>query len=235
MNASTAPKIDARTAAKAVIIGLFVLMQVVLVFFVRYDTLDMDIRPNNQPSPDFYGPIDIGETFVATGANIRRIDLLMGTHDYKVSYPVRFELFEIGSSRTLAAASAVDASVLRNNFYNTFRFPTVRRTRGKKFLFRLLAPEATAANAMAVWMNTGDIYPDGMMMYNGALGANDLTFRVYSLRTVASELGRITAKNPGILSSPGLFVLVVLLLEAALIWTLGSLVDRIFTRQEPHV
>jgi len=235
VNASTAPKTDARTVAKAVIIGLFVLMQVVLVFLVRYDTLDMDIRPNNHPSPDFYGPIDIGETFVATGANIGRIDLLMGTHDYKVSYPVRFELYEIGASRTLAAASETGASALRNNFYNTFRFPTVRKTRGKKFLFRLLAPEATAANGMAVWMNTEDIYPDGMMMYNGAFGRNDLTFRVYSLRTVASELGRITAKNPGILSSPGLFVLVVLLLEAALIWTLGTLVDRIFNRQEPHV
>lgn len=230
-----APKPAARLIARTAIIGLFVVMQAVLVFFVRYDTLDMDIRPNTLPSPDFYGTIDIGQTFVAEGANIGRIDLLFGTHGYSASYPIGFELFETGPSRTLVASSGIDASALSNNLFNTFRFPTVRRTRGKTYLLRLSAPSATGENAMAVWMNEGDVYPSGMMMYNGVLGPGDLIFRVYSRRTIVSELGRIVRKNPGFLGSPVFFLFVILLLEAALIWTLASIVDRIFERRGPDV
>ncbi len=222
------PKPDARKIATAAVIGLFIAMQVVLVVFIRYDTLDMDIRPNTQPSPDFYGAIDIGETFVAEGKNIGRIDILFGTHGYSVSYPIRFELYETSPARALVAESGIAAAALRNNLFSTFRFPTVRGTRGKPYLFRLLAPEATAANAMAIWMNPGDIYPAGMMLYNGVLGPGDLIFRVYSRRTVLAEFGRIVRKNPGFLGSPVLFAAVILLLEAALIGALRSIVGRMF-------
>lgn len=230
-----APRPDTRLIVRTAIIGLFVVMQAVLVIFVRYDTLDMDIRPNTQPSPDFYGTIDIGQTFVAEGANIGRIDLLFGTHGYSASYPIGFELYEAGPSRILVASSGIDASALRNNLFNTFRFSAVRGTRGKTYLFRLSAPSATAANAMAIWMNEGDVYPDGRMMFNGVLGPGDLIFRAYSRRPIVSELGRIVRKNPGFLGSPVFFVFVILLLEAALIWTLGSIVDRIFERRGQDV
>jgi hypothetical protein len=88
---------------------------------------------------------------------------------------------------------------------------------------------------MALWMNNGNIYPGGTLMINGAPASGDLIFRVYARRTVASELGRIVAENPGPLGSPVLFVFVILLLEAALLWTIVSIVDRIFERRDSHV
>jgi hypothetical protein len=226
---------DTRTIARTAVVGAFILMQIVLVALVRYDTLDMDIGPNTQPSPDFHGPIDIGQTFVAAGANIGRIDLLFGTHGRVASYRIGFELYETGSPDRLIASSGIEAAALRNNLYNEFRFPTVRRTRGRSYRLRLTAPSAGPENAVAIWTNAGDILPGGTMLYNGAPSPGDLTFRVYSRRTIVSELSRVVRKNPGVLGSPVLFVVVVLLLEAALIWTLLSIVDRIFERRESHV
>jgi hypothetical protein len=226
---------DARTIALAAVIGVFLLMQVVLVFAVRHDTLDMDVGPNTQPSPDFYGTIDIGQTFVAAGPNIGRIDLLFGTHERVSSYRIGFELYEVGTPNRLVATSKIEAGGLLNNLFNTFRFPTVRGTRGKTYLVRVVAPSAIPANAVALWMNGGDILPGGTMIYNGAPSPGDLAFRVYARRTIVSELSRIVGKNPGFLGSPIFFVLVILLLEAALVWTLYSIVDRIFERRGPHV
>ena len=224
-----------RKAVLAAVIGAFVLMQVVLVFAVRYDTLDMDVGPNTQPSPDFSGTISIGQTFVAAGANIARIDLMFGTHDRKPSYRIGFELFDAGRPDTPLAVSGIEAAAVRNNLFNEFRFPTVRGTRGRTFLLRLLAPAAVSADAVALWTNPADIHPGGTMMYNGAPAPGDLMFRVYSRRTIISELGRLVQKNPGPLGSPLLFIIVILLLEASLIWTLWSIVDRIFARRGPHV
>jgi hypothetical protein len=226
---------DNRILVRSLIVGLFVLMQAILVVFVKHDVLDMNIRPNTQPSLDFYGAIDIGQTFRAEGANIGRIDLLFGTHGRRVSYPVGFELYEIGPSKTLVATSGIDASSLRDNLFQAFRFPVVRGSRGKRYLIRLFASSATAANAMAIWKNSADIYPDGTMVYNGAPDSGDLIFRVYSRRAIASELGRIVAGNPGVLGSPALFAAVVLLLEAAFIWALAAIVDRIMERRDGDV
>jgi len=223
---------EARTIALAVVIGLFVLMQVVLAVVLRVDTLDMDVGPNNQPSPDFFGPTDIGQTFAAAGENIGRIDLLFGTHGRSGTYRIGFELYEAGPPEAIVATSEIEASGLRNNLFNTFRFPAVRGTRGRAFRIRLAAPAATASDAVALWTNGGDILPDGTFFYNGAPAAGDLVFRVYSRRTAVSELARVVGRNPGVLSSPILFVLVLLLLEASLIWTLVSIVDRVFERRD---
>jgi hypothetical protein len=235
MTDAKTPARETRILVRSVVVGLFVLMQAILVFFVKHDTLDMDIRPNTRPSPDFYGAIDIGQTFVARGANIGRIDLLFGTHGRAVSHRIGFELYETGAAKTLVAESGIDGAALRDNLFGAFRFDVVRGTRGKRYLIRLVAPEATAADAVAVWTNSDDVYRDGTMMYNGAPDPGDLIFRVYSRRTIASEFGRITAKNPGILGSPALFGLVILLLEAAFIWALASIVDRILERGDGDV
>jgi hypothetical protein len=214
------------------VIGAFILMQVILVAVAKHDTLIMNTWPNTNPSPDFWGACDIGQTFVSSSPNIGRIDLFFGTHGRSASYRIGFELFEAGAPPILLAASGIEASALRNNLFNEIRFPTVRGTRGKRLYFRLLAPEATAADAMALWMNTGDILPDGAMIYNGAPASGDIIFRVYARRTILSELGRIVAGNPGLLGRPALFVVVILLLEAAFIWALAAIVDRILERRD---
>jgi hypothetical protein len=225
----------APTSRRAVVlfsvIGAFVLMQVILVAVVKRDTLYMNVWPNTHPSPDFWGSCDVGQTFVSSSPNIGRIDLFFATHGRDAPYRIMFELFEDGNPRRILASSSIDGSALRNNLFNEFRFPVVRGIRGKKLFFHILAPSATPANAMALWMNTGDILPEGSMIYNGAPAAGDLIFRVYARRTIASELGRIVAHNPGLLGRPALFVVVALLLEAAFILALAALVDRILERR----
>lgn len=231
MTDAKTPARETRTIVRTVTVGLFVLMQAVLVFFVKHDTLDMNIRPNTRPSPDFHGAVDIGQTFLAAGANIGRIDLLFGTRGRAVSHRIGFELYEIDAAKTLVAESGIDGAALRDNLFGAFRFDVVRGSRGKRYLIRLVAPGATAADAVAVWTNPDDVYPDGTMMYNGAPDPGDLIFRVYSRRTIAAELGRVVARNPGILGRPALFAVVILLLEAAFIWALASIVDRILERR----
>lgn len=232
MTDAKAASTSRRAVVLSVVIGAFVLMQVMLVAVAKVDTLYMSTWPNTDPSPDFWGSCDIGQTFVSSSPNIGRIDLFFGTHGRAASYRIGFELFEAGAPPTILAVSSIEASSLRNNLFNEFRFPTVRGTRGKKLFVRLLAPDATAADAMALWMNAGDVLPDGTMVYNGVPASGDLIFRVYARRTILSELGRITARNPGILGRPELLVVIILLLEAAFIWALASIVDRILERRD---
>jgi hypothetical protein len=229
------PAPDVRKIVLAAVIGLFLAMQVVLVGFVRHDTLYADFEPNTNPTPDFWGACDVGQTFVCPSPNIGRIDLSFGTHNRTTDYRVRFELFEGWPPGNLLASTEIDGLTLRNNLFTEFRFPTVRGTKGKRLFFHVLAPEATAANASALWKSVPDIVPDGTMIYSGAPDPGDLIFRVYARRTVLSELGRIVAGNPGPLNRPVVFVFVILLLEAALVWTLVSVVDRILVRRNPDV
>ena len=227
-NAASSPR---RSIVFPLVVGSFVLAQVLLVAVARHDTLSVSVWPNTNPAPDFWGARDIGQTFVSSCPNIGRIDLFFGTHGRAASYRIVLELFETGAPDRILASSAVEASSLRNNLFNEFRFPAVRGTRGKRLSLRLRAPEATAADAMTVWTNAGDVYPDGAMVYNGAPAPGDLIFRVYARRTVLSEIGRITARNPGFLGRPALFVAAVILLEAALIGALAAITGRILERR----
>jgi hypothetical protein len=225
----------ARRTALAAVIAAFVLMQGALVLAVKHDTLEMDVGPNTRPTPDFHGTVDLGQTFTANSPNIARIDLLFGTHGRTPSYRIDFELSETGPGGRVVAASHIEASGLRNNLFNTFRFPAVRATRGKAYLIRLAAPSATAETAVALWMNDGDVLPAGTMMYNGAPAAGDLCFRVYSRRTVLSAFGRIVRGNPGIFGSPVFFAAVVLFFEAAFVWALVAITGRVFERRSRDV
>ena len=103
MTDAKAASTSRRAVVLSVVIGAFVLMQVMLVAVAKVDTLYMSTWPNTDPSPDFWGSCDIGQTFVSSSPNIGRIDLFFGTHGRAASYRIGFELFEAGAPRTLLA------------------------------------------------------------------------------------------------------------------------------------
>jgi hypothetical protein len=212
---------------KAAIIVLFVLLQVFLLFVAHHDTMEVDTSPNSVPTPPILGGERTGQTFKAPSDGLARIDVLLGTHGRLNDKDVHFRLYELEPTRVLAAEVVFNASDVRNNLYRTFRFPPQPSSKGRSYLFELDSPASTPSNAIAVWMNAADVYPDGEFFFNGGAAGGDLTFRTYARRTVWEELPRIARHGSGVFRSVFLLAAAILLFEAAAVALLKKLLDAL--------
>ena len=219
---------------KKVVVALFVFMQVYLIFIKKHDALDIDTWPNTIPSPSIQGPYDVGQTFVAERDGIARIDVMVGTYDRTNTKDLIFELRELTAdgeqASDLSESVRVSPVGLMNNLFNPIRFEAVKNSRGKHYRFTLRSPESTPENSICLWMNIKDIYRWGHRIYNGAPAKGDLVFRVYSRRTVGSELGRIVKNYPGIFGSKTFLIIVVIAFEIAQVLMLIYLLNLFFGR-----
>jgi len=221
---------------KMIVVALFIFMQVYLIFIKKHDALDIDTWPNTIPTPDIQGLYDVGQTFIAERDGIARIDVMVGTYGRANTKGLIFELRELRGEAEkvsiLARVVKVSPVGLMNNLFNPIRFEPVDDSRGKRYRFTLSSPESTPEDSICLWMNTKDIYRWGHMVYNQAQAKGDLVFRVYSRRTVGSELGRIVKNYPGIFGSKTFLIIVVIAFEIAQVLMLIYLLNLFFGR--PH-
>jgi len=219
---------------KWVVVALFIVMQVWLIFIKKHDALDIDTWPNTQPTPAVAGPYDVGQTFVAERDGIARIDVMVGTYGRTNTKNIIFELSEVVGEKeklfVLNRTVTFSPAGLMNNLFNPIRFAPVEGSRGKRYLFTLRSPESTPEDSICLWMNTLDIYRWGHLFYNNAPAKGDLVFRVYSRRTVGSELGRIVRNYPGIFGSKTFLIIVVIAFEIAQVLMLIYLLNLFFGR-----
>lgn len=219
---------------KWIVVALFIFMQVWLIFIKKHDALDIDTWPNTIPTPGIHGPYDVGQTFVAQRDGIARIDVMAGTYGRTNTKDIIFELSElVGENEKLAVLArtvAFSPAGLMNNLFNPIRFEPLDDSRGKRYLFTLRSPESTPEDSICLWMNTADIYRWGHLFFNNARAKGDLVFRVYSRRTVGSELGRIVRNYPGIFGSKTFLIIVVIAFEIAQVLMLIFLLNLFFGR-----
>lgn len=210
---------------------VFLILQLYLVFIRTYETMDLEVYPNVQPSPDLRSGFAVGQTFQSRTDRLCRIDVLMGTHRRTLEGEMVLRLrewpFPAGAAADVRTVR-VQGAAIKDNLYQTFAFAPIPDSRGKTYAFEI-RPEESANPEIPglVWMNPNDIYPGGSILLGGLPAGGDCTFRTYASRTVAASVGRIVAKRPGPLGSPLFFWLALLALEAALTALLWRL-PRIF-------
>lgn len=221
-------------AVKFTALGLFILMQLFLIFVKKHDTLDLDITPNTQPSPNICGSGTLGQTFSARRNGLARIDIMLGTHGRTNDRDVVFSLFELNPDEKLLFSSTFNAAEVKNNLYHPFRLKPLKRSRDKEYYFTLHSPESTPENSICIWTNTKNIYSEGLYLFNGIPAEGDLIFRVYSRRPVFTELRRIVKNYPGVLGQTWLLILAILFFEAVQILVFSKLLDFLrLTWREP--
>ncbi len=219
---------------KTAVVVLFVVMQVYLIFIKKHDALDIDTWPNTIPTPGIVGNYEVGQTFVSERDGLARIDVMVGTYGRTNSKDLIFELRELRGENEkvaiLARTVTFSPAGLMNNLFNPIRFEPVEDSRGKRYLFTLRSPESTPEDSICLWKNNKDIYRWGHMVYNGVQDKGDIVFRVYSRRTVGSELGRIVRNYPGIFGSKTFLIIVVIAFEIAQVLMLIYLLNLFFGR-----
>ena len=213
---------------KFTLIFLFILFQVYLICIKKHDALDIDARPNSQPTANIYSYYKIGQTFVARRDNLSRIDMMLGTHSRENDKEVFFQLWQNSPEKKLLTQKEFKASVVKNNLYNSIRFSPVTLSKDREFYFLLYSPESTPDNSICAWMNNKNIYDDGHLMLNDRPHLGDLVFRAYSKRPVYTELGRIVRNYTGVFGNKHLLILAVLLFVSVQIVMLSKLLDLIY-------
>jgi hypothetical protein len=195
-------------------LGLFILLQIYLFFFKKHECLDLEVYPNNTPTYFICGQHSIGQTFIAPGNNLCRIDIMMGTYGRKSEEKIFFFLYELrGKKQLLLRQEEFPASQVKNNLYHEIRFRPVSESKKKTFYFFLTSPEATPETAISAWMNNKNIYRHGNYVFDGRPQRGDLVFRTYSQHNLFNSLGRVVRKYPGFMNNKYLFFLAVAFFE----------------------
>jgi len=217
------------TFMKIFILIFFIFMQIYLIFIKTHHTLDLEVYPNTDPSPNIYAENIVGQTFIPQRDNISRIEVMLGTYGRENDKDIILSLWAETPGRKLLAEKNFNASTVQNNLFNAIDFHTVPVLKNKKYYFQLQSPQSTPGNSICVWMNGRDIYKHGAFMYNNKEAKGDLVFRVYAKRPIYKELGRITKNTTGIFASLGFLIGAVIFFEVIQIVILIKLLELLET------
>jgi len=214
---------------KIFILIFFIFMQIYLIFIKTHQTLDLEVYPNTNPSPNIYAENIVGQTFIPQRDNISRIEVMLGTYGRENDKDLIFSLWALTPERKLLAKKNFNASTVRNNLFNAIDFHPVPVLKNKKHYFQLQSPQSTPENSICVWMNGKDIYKHGAFIYNNKEAKGDLIFRVYAKRPIYKELSRITRNYTGIFASNGFLIAAVIFFEVIQIIILIKLLELLET------
>ena len=151
-------------------------------------TLDQ-IAAQQEKATGLWDELDGGETFgqsfVSSRDNLYRIDLSTATFARTNSAPVIFHLRSSPGVSTDIFSTTVPGPEIQNERPTSILFPPLRDSRGGSYYFYLESPEAMPGNAITVYANVHDQYPDGSAYRNGQVVTGDLAFTAYSRETFA--------------------------------------------------
>lgn len=214
---------------KIFILIFFIFMQIYLIFIKTHQTVDLEVYPNTDPSPNIYAENIVGQTFIPQRDNISRIEVMLGTYGRENDKDIILSLWAETPERKLLAEKNFNASTVQNNLFNTIDFHPVPVSRNKRYYFQLQSPQSTPGNSICVWMNGKDIYKQGVFIYNNKEAKGDLIFRVYAKRPIYKELSRITRNTTGIFASNGFLIGAVIFFEVIQIVILIKLLGLLET------
>jgi hypothetical protein len=124
-----------------------------------------------------------GQTFACNRDNLYRIDLSTATYARTNTAPVIFHLQENPQASTDIISITIPGPEIQNDRPTSITFPPLSHSQGQSYYFYLESPQAAPGNAITVYANEHDRYPDGTAYRNGQPVAGDLVFTAYSQET----------------------------------------------------
>jgi len=179
----------------------------------------------------------VGQTFLARYNHLHRIDLFMGTYARTNTHEVLFHLKTDPEASNEIFTLSFNASQVQDAAYRSFTFPPIPNSAGRTFYFYLESPASYKGNAITLWMQAQDLYPQGRMFRNGTPQTADLRFQAfyqasYQDRMVAL-LDRLVENKPSIWGEKWFYLLLAVLTLVSAAWLLAQSA-RLLTEDKDH-
>jgi hypothetical protein len=168
-----------------------------------------------------------GQTFELQNNGLYRIDLYTATYARENTHPVIFHILNspsAGGGQDLVRLE-IPADQISNSGPTVITFPLLSETAGKSLYFFIESPGAVPGDAITVYRNDKDVYPDGQMFVDGQPADGDLAFIAYTQETfTAGDIwndfySRASQDKTFFTFYCSLLVLVLLALSGVLIWS----------------
>lgn len=133
---------------------------------------------HNQPIGEIYGERTVGQSFIATGDKLSRVDVKLATYARRNTENVIFQLREAGSTEDIVSIT-VNAVQIEDNAYHLFEFDPIPDSKGKTYVFTISSLKSKPGNAITIWYSTEDVYCNGTVQISDKPIEGDLSFRTY--------------------------------------------------------
>jgi hypothetical protein len=121
-----------------------------------------------------------GQSFVCTRDNLYRVDLGTATYARTNSASVIFHLQESPRASTDIISVTISGPEIQNDRPTSITFPPLSNSQNQSYYFYIESPQAVTGDAITVYANEHDQYPEGTAYRNGQPVAGDLIFSAYS-------------------------------------------------------
>ena len=130
-----------------------------------------------------------GQTFTLQYNGLYRIDLYTATYARENTHPVIFHILASspkgknqGGEPDLVLLE-IPAAQISNSGPTVITFPRLSVTAGQSLYFFIESPGSVPGDAITVYRNEKDIYPDGQMFMDGQPTEGDIAFSAYTQET----------------------------------------------------
>ncbi len=131
------------------------------------------------PAGEIVAGTSVGQTFLATEANLSSVDVLLATYRRQNHAPVVFSLFEYPRRGAPLRTVVAQPDSIVDNQLHSFQFAPIADSAGKTYLLTLESPRGVPGDAFTAWFGKCDCYPQGTALLNGSeLPQRDLAFRL---------------------------------------------------------
>lgn len=196
---------------KILLLGLFVFLQVYLIFIKDYRVLDYSRYANDFPQP-LFGENKISEKIsqsFRTPGPLSRIDIMLA--NYKVKPEGGAFQLGIFKGKQCLSLKRYPANTVEDNQFYTFAVDRGKVPPGT-YTLELRHFPGNEKERLAVWTFKKDIYPYGNLFVNGKPQEGDMTFRVYYRSTLWQQRDRLIEKIPSLWLSRVLLIVGFLLI-----------------------
>ena len=126
-----------------------------------------------------------GQTFKLQYNGLYRIDLYTATYARENTHSVVFKICTSPACQVGEELLRLElpATQISNSGPTVNTFPPIAGTAGHIFYFSIESPASTSGDAITVYRNEKDIYPDGQMFVDGQPTEGDIAFIAYTQET----------------------------------------------------
>jgi len=185
-----------------------------------------------RPAGQIVGGETVGQTFLARYNHLDRIDVFLGTFARPNTQEVIFHLQTAPDASDDIFRLSFNASEVEDYAYRSFTFPPIPDSAGRTFYFYLESPTSVEGDAITVWMQPRDLYPQGEMYRNGTPVGGDLCFLAHYQGSywdkATALLDRLTENKPSIWGKKWLYVLLGLTTVGSAVWLLYQTAALLF-------
>ncbi len=147
----------------------------------------MDVRQESATglAGELLNSHSFGQTFLLNYNGLYRIDLYTATYARINTHPV---IFKVCSSPACHEGGELihlelQAAQISNNGPTIITFPAIGGTAGNTYYFSIESPGSVPGDAISVYRNDTDVYPDGQMFIDGLPTSGDIAFIAYTNET----------------------------------------------------